>query len=329
MASSLTIAPSLGHSLVTAQGMAGGYDAIDDRSFWQVGLQEGAVGAGDFKVVERGAGANMTVDVACNTGFAVVQGDTVTNQGLYVVRPHTAVANLDIATAHATNPRVDSVVVQVDDDEHDAGGNTRARVMVLTGTATGGATLDNRTGAPALPNSALLLADVLVPATDTTISNTQIRDRRKWARGAYRMIKRVTNAAAGNNYTTTSLTTVEIDATNLKPRVECSGAPIRVTLIGRAQHGTDQQAVIFSIWMDGAQADDSSTGFSASGAAGQFSGVLAQVEFTPSAGSHRFSPAWVVGAGTATLLAQATVAVRFIVEELVRDNTANDITTSG
>lgn len=324
MASSLTIAPALGHSLVTAQGMAGGYDAIDDRSFWQIGLQEGAVGATDFMVVERGAGANMTVDVGCNTGFVVVQGDTVTNQGLYVVRPHTAVANLDIAAAHATNPRVDSVVVQVDDDEHDAGGNTRARVMVLTGTATGGATLDNRTGAPALPNSAMLLADVLVPATDTTISNSQIRDRRKWARGAYvRLLSTTQYARAG------VAANAEIDATNLKARIECTGVPLIARLRGAytASGAGNLDLVIFqnSAIVTAANGgvvyrEDSGNGYI------DVSWVL-----TPAAGSHLFAPAWgQPNAITTTLTPTAySSAAIFTVEEIVRQNTKNNATTSG
>lgn len=327
MASSLTIAPSLGHSLVTAQGMAGGYDAIDDRSFWGVALQEGAVGATDFMVVERGAGATMTVDVGCNTGSVVVQGDTVTGQGLYVVRAHTAVANLDIATAHATNPRIDSVVVQVDDDEHDAGGNTRARVMVLTGTATGGATLDNRTGAPALPSSALLLADVLVPATDTTISNSQIRDRRKWARGAYYK----TNVTAGD-YSLTSGTLATIDATNLSPRIECSGVPLRVIMYGQAEHGTSGALARFVPRVDGvlpAEMGAIASYFWDVGASQRATGLSIVWEFTPAAGSHLVSLAYLVNTGTLTLRANSNNALQMRVEEIVRQNQRNNSVTSG
>lgn len=325
MASSLTIAPSLGHSLVTAQGMAGGYDAIDDRSFWQVGLQEGVVGAGDFMVTERGAGANLTVDVACNTGFVVVQGDTVTNQGLYVVRPHTAVANLDIATAHGTNPRVDSVVVQVDDDEHDSSGNTRARVMVLTGTATGGATLDNRTGAPALPNSALLLADVLVPATDTSISNSQIRDRRKWANGVAWSYARESGADIG----TTSTTFIDVDSTNLKPRLECSGKAVEVTL---ATGG------VFST----VSADDISVGLTIDGDTereriqdiptnGQTYFPYLRWVVTPAAGSHVFAFRFkrASGTGTVTIRGNAASPLYATIRERVVASSANNTTTTG
>lgn len=327
MASSLTIAPALGHSLITAQGMPGGYDAIDDRSFWSIGRQEGAVEAGAFEVTQRAAGANLSVDVACNTGHVIVQGDTVTNQGLYVVRSHTAAANLDIATAHATNPRVDSVIVQIEDDEHDSSGNTRAQVKVLTGTATSGATLDNRTGAASLPSSALLLADVHVPATDTTISNSQIRDRRKWALGVNFMVRKT-----DGDLTTTNTTLTAVHSTFLK-RFESSGKPIRVTLLGRATHATADAFVGFNFAVDGSVtlSNGPSPLQRANTAGADAAGpVLAQIQFTPAAGSHTIEPFWNVSAGTGTLFASTTNgALVMIVEEVIRQDSVNNPTTSG
>jgi hypothetical protein len=68
------------------------------------------------------------------------------------VPPHTAVINEAITTANATNPRIDQVVLEIKDTTHDASGSNLAQTRVVTGTATGGATLDNRTGAAALPS---------------------------------------------------------------------------------------------------------------------------------------------------------------------------------
>lgn len=327
MASSLTIAPSLGHSVVTAQGMAGGYDAIDDRSFWGIGRQEGAVEAGAYMVTERGAGANMTVDVACDDGHVIVEGDTVDNQGLYVVRPHPSAANLDIATAHSTNPRVDSVVVQVDDDEHDSGGNTRARVMVLTGTATSGATLDNRTGAPTLPDSALLVADVLVPASDTSISNSQIRDRRRWANGAHKVVSRTSNAAAGNDYSTSSTSATDIDATNIAPRVELSGKATKVTLRGAAFFTTSEPMMQLQVLANGVAIAAARGVNLRSASIGQNFEVV--FEWTPAAGSFVLKPQFYTNAGTVNVVARSSAPFQFVVEEDPRQDAANDSTTSG
>ena len=65
------------------------------------GLQEGAVGATDFKVAQRGAGANMSVDVA--SGGAWVQGDDATRQGLYH-QTNDATINVGVTAAHASLP---------------------------------------------------------------------------------------------------------------------------------------------------------------------------------------------------------------------------------
>ena len=155
MATTATITPTLGSAPVTLQ--AGNYSAIDDRRFWGAGLGEGYLSTGSFQVIQRAAGANMTVDVASSVGDgAVVTGDSVTAQGKYFVPPTAANVNVDIATADATNPRNDLVVLEVKDDQHDAGGLNLARVRVITGTPNASAALTDAPGAngtPALPSS--------------------------------------------------------------------------------------------------------------------------------------------------------------------------------
>jgi hypothetical protein len=122
----------------------------------------------------------MSVDINMDDA-AYVRGDAVAHQGLYKIPPHASTINETITTANATNPRIDQVVLEVLDNQHDASGSNLARVRVIAGTASAGATLDNRTGAAALPSSALLLADVLVAANDTSISDSEIRDRRSFS----------------------------------------------------------------------------------------------------------------------------------------------------
>lgn len=165
-------------------GSSPGYDAIDDRRTWSdPDTGEGVTTYGTYRVQQRGAGANMSVDVGMDD-FAIVRGDAVTHQALYKVPPHVTTINEAIGAAHATLPRVDQVVLQTYDSAHDGSGSNRAEVRVLAGTATAGATFDNRSGAAALPSSAIALADVFVAATDTAITNAEIRDRRAFcARG--------------------------------------------------------------------------------------------------------------------------------------------------
>jgi hypothetical protein len=189
----------LGHGLLFTQGGVGaspGYDCIDLRRALSPGLQEGYVDSGAYAVTQRGAGANLSVDIAAGTGAALVQGDSVTAQGLYTIPPHgSATINEAITAAHATLPRIDQVVLEALDDTHAGGGSNKSRTRVIDGTATAGATLVNRTGAAALPSSCKRLADVVVPALDTTITNDQIADRRTDALGGayapYRTLRSV------------------------------------------------------------------------------------------------------------------------------------------
>lgn len=184
MAQTVDIAPSIGHGLLDTQtgvGATPGYDAIDRRRFLGAGKAEGVLSKAGWRVRERAAGANMTVEVVSNLESVLVQGDSITAQGLYMVAPHGSVAGLDVPAAHATNPRIDMVVVQVLDATHDGGTGNKAQLQYVAGTASSGATLDNRTGAPALAPSALRLAEVLVPAASSSVLQARIRDYRPFA----------------------------------------------------------------------------------------------------------------------------------------------------
>jgi hypothetical protein len=226
LATSVVVAPSFGHGLVSTQqgiGATPGFDAVDDRRFWSAGRQEGALTAAAWKVSERGAGATMTVDIAANAGGFLVQGDAITHQGLYYVAPHGAVINLDATASHSTNPRIDSVFLRVRDNQHDGSTNNDALVDYVAGTATSGATLDNRTGAPALPSGAARLADILVPAASSSVTNANIRDRRAMANGAYYRGVSASNLAGSGGASVQT-------PTNCSTRLELSGVPVRASV---------------------------------------------------------------------------------------------------
>lgn len=183
MATTATITPTLGAAPVTLQ--AGNYSAIDDRRYWGSGLNEGCLSTGSYQVIQRAAGANMTVDVASSVGNgAIVTGDSVTAQGKYFVPPTAADVNVDIAAADVSNPRNDLVVLEVKDDQHDASGLNLARVRVITGTPNASAVGTDAPGAngtPALPSSCLLLAVVTVTAGATSVTTAMLNDRRQSA----------------------------------------------------------------------------------------------------------------------------------------------------
>lgn len=151
------------------------YSAKDVRRHITRLQNEGIVDSGDFAVSERAAGANMSVDVAA--GEAYVQGDTNADEAQYYCR-ETGTLNATFTASDATNPRIDRVVLEVKNDSEDSSGLNKARIRVIDGTPTGGATLTNLSGAASVPSSCLLLANVLVGAGVTTITTANIQDRR-------------------------------------------------------------------------------------------------------------------------------------------------------
>lgn len=164
-------------------GTSPGFDAIDVRRMVAAEQGEGVQTYESFRVRQRAAGGpGMFVDIGMDVE-AFVRGDAVALQGLYTVAPHSALITEAVPAADPTNPRIDQVVLELKDTTHDASGSNLAQTRVAAGTPTGGATLDNRSGAAALPSSAILLADFLVPALATTVVDANIRDRRPFTVG--------------------------------------------------------------------------------------------------------------------------------------------------
>lgn len=141
--------------------------------------------ATDFLVTNAATG--LRVDVAA--GAAWVKGDSGTpglgiSQGLYSVVNDGAISNaVTLPAAHASNPRLDQIVLKVTDSVDLGTAGDVGTIESVTGTPTSGATLENRNGAAALPNDCLRLADVLVPAAATNLVAANVRDRRISASG--------------------------------------------------------------------------------------------------------------------------------------------------
>lgn len=149
----------------------GSYSAKKDRRVNSaMVLQEGIVQKGHFAVSQRGAGANLSVDVS--SGEAWVKGDSATDQGYYHV-VNDATVNATISAANATNPRIDAVVLAVNDST-EVGGSDSYLIEVIAGTPTAGATLANLKGVPTPGATKLLLSYVLVAAAGTKVENAAI-----------------------------------------------------------------------------------------------------------------------------------------------------------
>jgi hypothetical protein len=302
------------------------YAASKDRYAWATSaLQAGVYAATDFLVVQHTGTANMTVDIGA--GAAWVAGTSVARQGLYhIVNDAAVLSAVTLNASNVTNPRLDKIYVVIHDST-DAGSSDDIPVFgVATGTPVGGTTLDNGNtngSAAALPANALLLADVLVPASSTTVTTANIRDRRAWARGANWSTIRNN---AGGDYIVTVTTMTALDTTNLRARIECTGNPIKLTLTGAAAApSTGQGALGFmvdgTVYASGEGAPHAlNLGNSALSVPFGFSDVV-----IPAAGSHVFDAAAASGAGTGfRVYAQAGILLRFAVEEIVRQNANNN-----
>lgn len=148
--------------------------AVTDRLINTMLLLEGVLGktANSFKVAQN-LGTDMNVKVGSGTAYdrAAVQGDNA-GQGVYVVEHQNATQVLAVAAADATNPRIDIVILRVYDDPFDSSGNSYADLEVITGTPAG------VPSAPAVPSSAIKLAEVAVAAGATGIVDANITDAR-------------------------------------------------------------------------------------------------------------------------------------------------------
>jgi hypothetical protein len=143
----------------TAGDAAISYDAYNLRAMFDaIWSGEGVASLTDLVVTQRGAGANMSVDVSA--GLVVIQGNAIANQGKYVCRS-TATVNLPIATAPGSGTRTDLIVAQLYDKQADGGTQYAWTPLVITGSTTA-------------PPSSAVLAQVTVPtgtASITTASN--------------------------------------------------------------------------------------------------------------------------------------------------------------
>lgn len=185
------------------------FDQSKDSTISGMGLNR----ATDLEVTTGASGLNVSVAA----GNAWVQGDGRATQGLYFCYVPTA-NTVTMPAANATNPRVDAVILCIDDADV-SGSTSQWRVTYQQGTATAGATLANLTGAPgksggpALQSTAFVLAYVLTPATfaGPYVNATHILDNRYFAYRPGRIIgyKQViadTACASGSFTTLVSMT---------------------------------------------------------------------------------------------------------------------------
>lgn len=132
---------------------------------------EGVIGATDLEVQERAAAAAMQVEVLA--GRAVVDGDDIPNQRSYFAVSE-EVVEVPVPAADPTNPRIDLIVLRVLDSDAGVVGD-EAQIELIQGTPAGAPTV------PAVPDTAIALAEVEVGANVIVILDANITDRRAFS----------------------------------------------------------------------------------------------------------------------------------------------------
>lgn len=123
----------------------------------------------DLKVSQRGAGANMSVDVA--DGQCYVTGTESSTQGVYHC-DNVGVENKTITASNPTNPRRDLIVARIKDVEYGVAVTNEFLLDVIAGTPAA-SPVD-----PTVPANCIVLARVAVAANATSITNANITDLR-------------------------------------------------------------------------------------------------------------------------------------------------------
>jgi microcystin-dependent protein len=145
-----------------------------ERSFLVAGVIQGIGSA--FAVSQRGAGANMSVDVAAGRGLIQITNTNLAHGKTYKVYwDSDAVINVGITAADLSNPRKDRVVIRVDVSQNPDGSSANVAILeVLAGTPAGSPV------APATPANAISLAVISVATAAASIVNANITDDRTY-----------------------------------------------------------------------------------------------------------------------------------------------------
>jgi hypothetical protein len=139
-------------------------DRLTTQGLWKT---TGILNAADLAVTQS-ASPGMSVSVAA--GWANIVGTTQANMGSYQAY-NDAAATLTVTTANPSNPRIDIVVVQVNDAYY-TGSLNSVTFSVVAGTPAVSPV------APTTPANSILLATIAVAAGATQILNANITDNR-------------------------------------------------------------------------------------------------------------------------------------------------------
>ena len=151
----------------------GSHPAENDR-LTAVNLLWRSAGVADYNamVVSQTGTPSMAVNIS--SGHAIIAGSQTATQGFYVAY-NDATASVSIATASPSLPRIDRIVVAVQDSYYGGTANNQVIFQAITGTPNASPV------APSAPANSLTLAYVAVAANATSIVTGNITDQRIFA----------------------------------------------------------------------------------------------------------------------------------------------------
>lgn len=139
-------------------------DRLTTQALWKT---TGIINSTDLAVTQSSS-PGMSVSVA--SGWAAILGTTQANMGVYQAY-NDAAATLTVTTSSGSNPRIDIVVVQVNDAYY-TGSLNSVSFSVIAGTPAVSPV------APTVPANSILLATIAVATSATQILNANITDNR-------------------------------------------------------------------------------------------------------------------------------------------------------
>jgi len=166
-------------------------DRLTTKAIWQT---TGIVNSTDLQITQNGGG-NMSVNVS--SGYAAIVGTTQANMGTYMAY-NDASTNLTISTASPSNPRIDLVVITVNDAYY-TGTLNNVSFQVIAGTPAASPTV------PATPANSIALGQIAVGTSVTSILTANITNYGVLATGPF------------GNVTTTGTQTLTNKTLNLTP----------------------------------------------------------------------------------------------------------------
>lgn len=148
----------------------GVYSARMDRNLVDIFFTEGIIdpGSGGYEATETSPTSNS---LAIAAGRAVIQGDDEPFQGKYLCVNET-ILNLIFGPAPVANSRIDLVILRVNDPVAGGPAGNNATIDVIEGVVAPSPV------APALPSTAIPIAEVLRTVGDTSITTSMITDLR-------------------------------------------------------------------------------------------------------------------------------------------------------